>query len=262
MVIATERGFTVIELMLFLGVTGALFVALMFGVNSSINQQRYRESVVSFSTFLQGQYSEVSNTRNDSNNDWDCTSDGTVQQDNTNGIFRGTSHCVLLGEAVQIKNGSEVKVYRVVGCEPLSASDATQTTNPSGCGNANVRNSDDANDLDTIKSYNPKITDFGQQQESLDWNSTLATTATKHDPFTGSFVILRSPSSGLLRVFTTTSELPSTLSDMLTPDTAKTRLSMCMLGDSIISAKQSITIDPSISGADGIAVNQSDSLCD
>lgn len=42
MITSKERGFTVIELMLFLGVTGALFAALMFGVNASVNQQRYQ----------------------------------------------------------------------------------------------------------------------------------------------------------------------------------------------------------------------------
>lgn len=254
-----ERGFTVIELMLFLGVSGALFAALMFGVSSSVSQQRYRESVVGFSTFLQGQYSEVSNTRNDSDNDWNCTKDGTVEQ-NGEGTFRGTSQCVLLGEAIQIKDGNQIDVYRVIGCEPLQNA-AQSSSNSGGCGNTNVRDGEDKNDLDTLKSYNPKVTDFNHQQESLEWNSTLATTTEKHDPLTASFLILRSPSSGLLRVFTTTTTLPNNLNDMLTVDGAKTVLPMCMLGDSIIAAKQSIAIDPSISGPDGVIVNQSDGLC-
>jgi len=267
MIMSSTRGFTVIELMLFLGVTGALFAALMFGVNSSVNQQRYRESVVSFSTLLQGQYSEVSNTRNDSNNDWKCAADGTLQPaDDVNGSFRGTSPCVLLGEAIQIKNGTEIGIYKVIGCEPLQAQDPSQSggATANSCGNASTHDVTDANDLDTLKAYNPKVTTFSQHLQTVDWNSTLATTGQKHDPLNASFLILRSPSSGLLRVFVAPNLLPSDLKTMLDPSNAslKQPFTMCVEGDSIISAKQSITIDPSVSGPAGVSVNQADtSLC-
>ena len=57
-----EGGFTVIELMLFLGITGALFAALMVGVSSNIIQQQYKDTVSTYANFLQNQYSEVLNT--------------------------------------------------------------------------------------------------------------------------------------------------------------------------------------------------------
>lgn len=258
MIVAKERGFTIIELMLFFGVTGALFAALMFGVNASVNQQRYRESVVSLGALLQGQYSEVSNTRNDSNNDWSCTTNGNVEQDGTAPLFRGTSPCVLLGKSIEIKNGNQISIRRVVGCEPSRpGGDAS-----AGCGNTSTQEAASTNDLDTLKLYNPKKTDFDKRNESPEWDSSLRDTTEKHDALTASFLILRSPSSGLLRIFTTTGELPSDLKTVITQDAAKAKLPMCIFGDSIISAKQSITIDPLISGPDGVRINQSDGeLC-
>lgn len=261
MITSKERGFTVIELMLFLGVTGALFAALMFGVNASVNQQRYRESVVSLGALLQGEYSEVSNTRNDSNNDWACTSHGTVEQDNTASVFRGTSPCVLLGKAIQIKNGSQISIYRVVGCEPARPTNGSTAT-ATGCGNTNTQDGESTSDLDALKLYNPKVSDFDKREESPEWDSTLRDATQKHNPLTASFLILRSPSSGLLRIFTASGELPSDLKTIVTSDAAKAKLPMCVFGDSIIAAKQSITVDPSISGPDGIRINQSDGeLC-
>ncbi|MDB5184082.1 MAG: hypothetical protein JWO07_763 [Candidatus Saccharibacteria bacterium] len=277
MVESKQRGFTIIELMLFLGITGALFAALMFGVNASINQQRYRESVVSLSTLLQGEYSEVSNTRNDANlagvdNDsFACGTDGSVATTSSDKADpRGGSKCVLLGKAIQITKGNAIDVYRVVGCEPVDSQAPTggSTGSTGACDNAaatsatGTQSLDDMNDLDTLKSYNPKLTtDFDHTTEQLEWNSTLNTTDTKHDPLTASFLILRSPSSGLIRVFTVNGTLPSNLQDILTSDGAKAKLQMCVLGDSIIAAKQSVTIDPSISGPEGVVVNQADGLC-
>ena len=257
MITAKERGFTVIELMLFLGVTGALFAALMFGVNASVNQQRYRESVVSLGALLQGQYSEVSNTRNDSNNDWSCTTSGSVEQDGSAALFRGTSPCVLLGKAIEIKNGSQISIRRVVGCKP-----STDSGSSASCSSTGAQGAEGMNDLDTLKLYNPKKTEFDRRDESPEWDSSLRDTTEKHDALTASFLILRSPSSGLLRVFTTNTELPSDLKTIITGDASKTKLPMCVFGDSIIAAKQSITIDPAISGPDGVRINQSDGeLC-
>lgn len=263
MITAKERGFTVIELMLFLGVSGALLAALMFGVNASVNQQRYKESVVSLSALLQKQYTEVSNTRNSGTDDWACTANGELQQDSSAAIFRGTSPCVLLGKAVQIEKGERVIVRRVVGCEPSrvrAAGDAEGAVNV--CGNAEIQNGESANDLDALKSYKPKLTDFDLLEETVEWDSRLTDATEKHEPLTAHFLILRSPASGLIRVFTTSGELPTDLRTVMNADSAKSKLRMCVYGDASVAVKQSLTIDPSISGPDGVIVNQADrELC-
>ena len=59
-----KKGFTLIEVAIFLVITGALFVAVTVGVQNSISQQRFNDSVQSFVDFLRNVYSEVTNVEN------------------------------------------------------------------------------------------------------------------------------------------------------------------------------------------------------
>lgn len=60
-----KHGFTLIEVAIFLAVTGALFAAITIGVQNSIYQQRYNDVVDNFVDFLGNLYSEVVNVQND-----------------------------------------------------------------------------------------------------------------------------------------------------------------------------------------------------
>ena len=51
--IVKSKGFTIIEVMLFLAVTGALAVAILVGSGVAIGQQRYKDSVNSLQSFIQ-----------------------------------------------------------------------------------------------------------------------------------------------------------------------------------------------------------------
>ena len=240
MATVNAHGFTIIELMLFLGVTGALFAALMIGVNSNISSQRYRESVKSYSSLLQNQYSEATNTRNGRGDDWTCT-DGTVAEQPTGGDPRGTSPCVLLGRAIQINSdGTSVQSTAVVGVEPGGQRSTS--------------------DLDTLVAYKPKLaTSFDATTTSIDWGSSLDDT--NHKPSVASFLILRSPASGLLRVFASPSALPGDLVTMITPANATTPLVNCIEGQTGSNPIQSITVDPRIAGPDGVILKEVDPVC-
>ena len=233
-------GFTVIELMLFLGITGALFAALMIGVNTNITQQRYREGVQSYGALLQDQYSEVTNTRNERNDQWKCT-DSTVVQQPVNGDPRGTTQCVILGRAIQIQNnGSVIKTTPVIGME-------------SGLQNV-------PSDLELLVSYQPKLADvFDVTTTQLDWETSLDTT--DKQPSTASFLILRSPSSGLLRVFTSPNPLPADLSTMITAAAVTTVVKNCVKGPSGLLPIQSVSVDPRVAGPDGIVIKEVDDAC-
>ena len=60
-----RRGFTLIEVVLFLGLTSALFLGIAIGVQNSVFQQRYNDSVQSFAEFLRSVYSQVANVQNE-----------------------------------------------------------------------------------------------------------------------------------------------------------------------------------------------------
>ena len=49
-----KPGFTIIEMMLFLAVSGAMAAGIMVGVGATVNAQRYRDATHSLVSFFQG----------------------------------------------------------------------------------------------------------------------------------------------------------------------------------------------------------------
>ena len=68
MAIPHRRGFTIIEVSLFLALSGLLMVGLIVGTNASISRQRYNDSVNNFAEYLRTAYNDVSNISNDNPN--------------------------------------------------------------------------------------------------------------------------------------------------------------------------------------------------
>ncbi len=96
-----RRGFTVIEVILFLGISMALFVGMAAATQNSIYQQRYTDSVENFAEFLRRVYSQTPN----------------IQSEST-----GRSDKAIYGKLVtfNIENGSngkrnDIKTYNLIG---------------------------------------------------------------------------------------------------------------------------------------------------
>lgn len=61
-----KHGFTLVEIALFLAVTGLLFFGIVMGVQNSLFQQKYNDSIQGFSEFLRTVYSQTMNVENSS----------------------------------------------------------------------------------------------------------------------------------------------------------------------------------------------------
>lgn len=59
----TRSGFTLVEVALFLAITGLVFAGIVVGTQNSIFQQRYNDSVQNFAEFLRRAYSQVENVQ-------------------------------------------------------------------------------------------------------------------------------------------------------------------------------------------------------
>ena len=60
-----RRGFTLVEVALFLAITAAIFVSIAVGTQNSIFQQRYNDAVQNFAEFLRSMYSQVTNVQSE-----------------------------------------------------------------------------------------------------------------------------------------------------------------------------------------------------
>ncbi len=113
--ISRQKGFTIVEVSLFLAITGMLIAGVLFAIGGSLNAQRYRDATQSFKSLLQEQYSDLSNTQNSRTNSWTCNEPtaGTV---NTGSAVRGQTNCLLIGKYVAI-NAGDIKIYNLVATQ-------------------------------------------------------------------------------------------------------------------------------------------------
>jgi len=239
-----KAGFTIIETMLFLAITGLLIVVILVGAGGSINVQRYRDSVNSLQSFIQQQYSEVSEVRNTRDNKWTCDMSGDAVVDNTSGMSRGRSdNCVLIGRLITVNDeGTKLYVARVVAS--IDSSRVTQK------------------DAELLKD-NIKILPDSEETYEVEWGSSLVK-AKLNDPIKFSILVIRSPINGVIRTYLNNSDLieleaPNSITlkvlDDSIPADQKTSIKMCVNSNGLFGGtRMAILIDEKTSNASGVEI--------
>ncbi len=226
-----KNGFTIIETMLFLGISGMLIVGILIGTGTSINVQRYHDSVTSFRSFLQQQYSDVSNIRNESTIN-PCYGDGT--QNNP----RGQSDCVVLGRYITTTDSKAFSVKSVIGYIPASSASPKD-------------------DIEALIEYRIIISPSTSDSASydLEWGSSIA--KLNGDPMLFSMLILRSPVSGITRTFidNNLSVSESNIGDLLTSSQSSLSqtITACIDSNGLFNgAKMAVRVNANTTRANGV----------
>ena len=111
----SDRGFTIIEVILFLALT-ALFMMIAFaGISGRSGQVQFTDSMRSLASYLQRQYSDTLNGVNIRDNTLGCqyAVGGGI---NFSSSEPGRSECTVMGKAVVFSDGSDAAgVYVIVG---------------------------------------------------------------------------------------------------------------------------------------------------
>jgi len=99
------KGFTVIETMLFLALTGLMLVGALAGVGTNIARQRYKDSVQDVVTMIRSQYDYVSRVQIAPRDDTSIcdtieNGGGTVFNSSDTNLGRGRSNCSVYGVAI------------------------------------------------------------------------------------------------------------------------------------------------------------------
>jgi type II secretory pathway pseudopilin PulG len=183
-----SAGFTIIETMLFLGISGLLIVTFIAGAGASINVQRYRDATETLKSVIQQQYADLTSVQNARDNNWSCgttalpSNSGSVVQD------RGQSECLLLGKYVRIED-DKISIYRVLGYQLASAA---------------------AGDINSLKNnYALNVSRVETDSSTLEWGTEIASPV----KFNGASItnppasrkvgilVIRSPDSGRIYTF-------------------------------------------------------------
>lgn len=191
-----SNGFTIIETMLFLAVTGLLILGVLVGTSAALNNQRYRDAVESFKSLLQQQYADLGAVSNGRENVFACSvqSTGLVVQNvgAANGQTPGQSDCTVAGKYLRIDKKT-VWEYTVLAAADPSVSPATGS----------------ANDLDVLShNYFYAVASSEETSDTLEWNTNIAWPLSGGGAKAGhpdralGVLFLRSPNSGAVYTFT------------------------------------------------------------
>lgn len=239
---SSEAGFTILETILFLSITALLATGVLAGIGTSINIQRYRDSVTSLQSVLQQQYSEVSN----------------VSNDNTKGCDdkpRGQSDCVILGRYITTESNKILSIQRVIGQIPLGSVSSLD----------DVRVFKDDNGIDQPRGYNAIVISSdveAAETYEIEWGSSLVEIEAKSSaPMAFSILILRSPISGTMRTFINPDSVvtASNIQNIITPVALTTNsIKMCVepSGGSSAGFKTAVEIMANSTGPTGVEMSK------
>lgn len=107
-----SSGFTIIETVLFLSVTGLLVLGVLIGTGAAINNQRYRDATETLKSVIQEQYTALESVRNGRDNTWGCEPN-TARPIVGAAEIRGQSDCMVVGRYMQIRS-DEMTTYTVL----------------------------------------------------------------------------------------------------------------------------------------------------
>ena len=247
--IKNTHGFTIIEVMLFLAVTGLLAIGILAGSGVAIGQQRYRDSVNSMKSLLQEQYNQTSNTVNSRPGDESCPNAVVTEPPSSvpNPQARGTSDCLIMGRLIVVgADGKQLTGSSVVG---YRTSDTAQ------------QESTDIAELTT--NYVLGVSPDGQLTDTVEWDARVVEPKTT-TPFPVSILIIRSPLGGSVMTFVREG-VQTNLNSMLSAGVSADKTDLCIdapLG-TFVGDRLAVRVNGYATSASGIEIPpESDNICD
>jgi type II secretory pathway pseudopilin PulG len=244
MVSKTKSGFTIIETMLFLAVTGALAVAILVGSGASIGQQRYRDSVNTLKSYLQDQYNQTSNVVNARTGNEGCSSLANVTPAPLQ-ESRGTSECLMLGRFVTI-DGTHLTASNVIGYRSLGAPQVPAT-----------------DDLTELSYYKLGTSPIDQDTTDVAWGAEIINPTPPNASQQLSMLIIRSPLSGSIMTYTTP-HIETDLASMITLANSTATRDLCVKGNTgtFVGKMMEVQISPYATSQGSVQIPpESSSVC-
>jgi len=189
-----QAGFTIVEITLFMAITGMLFLVALAGTGDTIRTFRFTDTSRSLEAFVQKQYDDIVNGLNNRSNSVSCSA-GVIDTATAQAV--GSSNCLLMGKLIVFRQGSSTaNVYNVIGSEP-STVDYSQ------------------NDNDLISAFSPTaVTATATSTYNLSWGAQMVGFKRVSDNVAANGILLiRSPKSS--RIVSYTFKVPAVVPNNL-----------------------------------------------
>lgn len=235
-------GFTIIEVVLFLAISGLMVVGLLVGTSAAMRGQQYKDAVQSYANFLRDQYSRVITVENSRAGDDVCPLSSSADASP-----KGRSDCVIVGRYVSTSDGSGAgEVYEARAIYAIR---------------------DEAAGGSGVPTYRYQLAGNADKTYETNWGA--KTRLSSYDsPRAMGLVMWRDPVHGLLRI-AVSSDLEALhsedgvgafIANNLRLSTASQEI--CIDGASFIAGqKRSVTIDASAGSGDAVRVGNASEEC-
>ncbi|MDR2336989.1 MAG: hypothetical protein LBE03_02710 [Candidatus Nomurabacteria bacterium] len=253
------KGFTLIEVIAFFTVSMALIAGIFIGTGTAINRERYNDSVESFKSFLQEQYTLTANPQSARyGNQGACEEESGYMKINYSSTkeYRGRSNCLMYGRLIEFygtatstaggwsSNGT-VRVTPIIGKDLTSFCFITGTDKEaeldkcSGVSNEDLSYKARLSEMDDNELLREAM--LGRENDgevyNLEWDAYVDAFFLKPDgsapddmsqiPAQGAILIVRAPFSSTIRTFI----VPYNDNKSTYPDATKKDLAYVGVGD-------------------------------
>ena len=227
------QGFTIIEVILFLAVTGLIMSVMLVGIANGLNQERYRDASTSLLSYFKGQYSDVVNVSNSRSQYEPCISGGPAD------AGRGTSDCFIVGKLLTSVVTTDAGGNPLVKSIQSRSVFATTEVTPD-----DVSGLTPPSDIDILKDSDLIVGD-AVDTYTLEWDTALVRPSTETaGPTTFSLLIVRMPTSGVVHTYVTNAAGNSpveVLNSTTSPAEPTADLKTCIESGGLIKSTQQYT---------------------
>lgn len=244
-------GFTIVEVILVLAVTGLMMLGILAGSAAQVRQQEYRDSVHALQSEVQNQYTEVQNPTIDRMKD-----DSTNVCGIASAVSRGASeNCFVVGRLVATNGAGELTETPVLGRAP-SGDSSTPINNDAHVTGPSA----------TANGWNLYLDTTATSTYSVQWGSSLKVTSSgigATEKF--NMLLIMSPNDGSIRTYANRQAPiidPSQLYELLS--SGSNTLNLCVVAGAgvIYGDPLAVQIPADASSAAGITIpSQSDGDC-
>lgn len=244
-------GFTILEVMLVLAVTGLMVIGVLAGSAAQVRQQEYRDSVHALQAEVQNQYTEVHNPTIDRSK-----ADATQTCGIVTPVSRGASlNCFVVGRLLSSNGSGLLTEIPILGAAPsgnsmIAINNDLHTTGPGA----------------TANGWHLYLNTSNLEKYTVNWGSSLKVTNSgigSTDTF--NVALIMSPSDGSIRTYTNRQAPisgPPQLYDLLS--TGGDTLNLCVVAGTgvIFGDPLAVQIPSDASSAAGITIpSQADGDC-
>ncbi|MBR3168964.1 prepilin-type N-terminal cleavage/methylation domain-containing protein [Candidatus Saccharibacteria bacterium] len=168
-----RKGFTLIEVILFLAVTAMIFAGVTLGVQNSLNQQRFNDTTQNFYEFVRSWYAKATNPQS--------SGDGT-----SNYVLVGK--LIVFGQTYDLQGNSNQENKKTVYVYDALATNARNDFNGTYVPNLSI-----------TRKVDGKVLPYGVEEYHPRWGATIQNTS--GGAFAGSILIFRNMATGIISTY-------------------------------------------------------------